>query len=440
MRKKPSVLNNLNYFKKLFFSLKNTNEIHLNLRLTENGQKVKKLRLAKIKLTAHRVVNRQLLSQKSSNYLAHFFKNSVNEVDSRLLLKNPLGQNNLLFDPENLWNNFVGIKQEKLSTFYLISKYPSAKYPGMYHIARNKKFKRTNCRSFHINDLIFRMWINRQYSISNFYNKERRFSFHYAEELLNYSKKITWYGLGYGDFVSSLEEAFSIAATELQFLIYRSKTLLKKLLVGLIKKNNLLAKNTFNHLPFLIYTFSAANLEYQDKFKLITLPGNFEIETPFTYKARKFGRQSIKSQITAISETREYSFPFPLNLRTKRGLYSGEFSGQYFNQNFSLKPNQTYYHEWWKTIALHKSDVGLNRQYALFPNITSSPIISKKDILFQTLFENKSFYPNRLNSSSLIKGKRVENYLVQQFAREDQQKTKNSQKKQKTPKKKNVSQ
>ena len=102
MRKKPSVLNNLNYFKKLFFSLKNTNEIHLNLRLTENGQKVKKLRLAKIKLTAHRVVNRQLLSQKSSNYLGHFFKNSVNEVDSRLLLKNPLGQNNLLFDPENL--------------------------------------------------------------------------------------------------------------------------------------------------------------------------------------------------------------------------------------------------------------------------------------------------------------------------------------------------
>ena len=146
--------------------------------------------------------------------------------------------------------------------------------------------------------------------------------------------------------MSSLEEAFSIAATELQFLIYRSKTLLKKLLVELIKKNNLLAKNTFNHLPFLIYTFSAANLEYQDKFKLITLPGNFEIETPFTYKARKFGRQSIKSQITAISETREYSFPFPLNLRTKRGLYSGEFSGQYFNQNFSLKPNQTYYHEW----------------------------------------------------------------------------------------------
>ena len=146
--------------------------------------------------------------------------------------------------------------------------------------------------------------------------------------------------------MSSLEEAFDIAATELQFLLYRSKVFLKKLLLELIKKNNLLANNTFNHLPLLIYSFSAANLEYQDKLKLITLPRSFEIETPFTYKARKFGRQSIKSQITNISETRGYSFPFPLNLRVKGGLHSGEFSGQYFNQNFSLKINQTYYHEW----------------------------------------------------------------------------------------------
>ena len=105
MDKKPAVLNNLNFFKKLFLLLKNTKKTYetpLNLRLTENGQKTKKLRLAKVKLAAHRVVNGQLLLQKSSNYLAHFFKNSVNEVDTRLLLKNPLGQNPLLFDPENL--------------------------------------------------------------------------------------------------------------------------------------------------------------------------------------------------------------------------------------------------------------------------------------------------------------------------------------------------
>ena len=63
----------------------------------------------------------------------------------------------------------------------------------------------------------------------------------------------------------------------------------------------------------------------------------------------------------------------------------------------------------------HKSDVGLNRQYALFPNVKSSPIISKKDVLFQTLFDTKSFYPSKVNSSSLLKGQKVENLLVREF-------------------------
>ena len=194
------------------------------------------------------------------------------------------------------------------------------------------------------------------------------------------------------------------------------------LLMELIKTSNSSAKNHLIHPPAIISIFSSFNLEYENKLKLITLPRNFEIETPFTYKARKFGRQAIKSQITAIAESRGYPFRFPVNLRTKKGIYSGKFSGQYFNQNFYrmetsgiLEPKQIYYHEWWKTIAFHKSDVGLNRQYALWHNITSSPIISKKDVLFQTLFENKTFYPSKENSSSLLKGKRVENFLVSQF-------------------------
>lgn len=158
--------------------------------------------------------------------------------------------------------------------------------------------------------------------------------------------------MGYGDFVSSLEEAFDIAATELQFLLYRSKTLFKKLFIELIKNDNLLAKTPYAHLT-KTFIFSTTNLQYQDKHKLITLPSNFEVETPFTYKSRKFARQSIKSQITTISETQRYSFPFPINLRTKKGLYSGKFSYQYFNQNSYkinpgsvLEPKQIYYHEW----------------------------------------------------------------------------------------------
>ena len=160
MRKNPLTINELSYFKKLFFLLKKTakkQEISLNLRLTEYKRKEKSLKLAKIKLAVYRIINGQLLSQRSSNYLGDFFKNNINEASTRFLAENPLGQNNLLFDPENLWNNFVGIKQERLSTFYLINRYPSAKYPGKFHIARSKKFKRTEYRSFHINDLIFRM-------------------------------------------------------------------------------------------------------------------------------------------------------------------------------------------------------------------------------------------------------------------------------------------
>ena len=159
--------------------------------------------------------------------------------------------------------------------------------------------------------------------------------------------------MGYGDFASSLEEGFSIAATELQFLLYRSKVFFKKLLIELIKNKNLLTKTPFTYLLAVTSIFSTNNLDYQDRHKLITLPRNFEIETPFTYKSRKFGRQSIKSQITRISETRGYSFRFPINLRTKKGLYSGKFSDQYYNQNFYkvspeniLEPKQTYYHEW----------------------------------------------------------------------------------------------
>ena len=159
--------------------------------------------------------------------------------------------------------------------------------------------------------------------------------------------------MGYGDLISSLEDAFDIAATELQFLLYRSKSLFKKFLMELIKNNNLLKKTPPNHLFKLTSVFSSTNLEYQDKSKLITLPGIFEVETPFTYKSRKFGRQSVKSQITAISETRGYSFRFPINLRAKKGLYSGKFSHQYFNQNFyrvnpgsALESKEIYYHEW----------------------------------------------------------------------------------------------
>ena len=155
-----AILNNLSYFKRLFFLSKKTSkqqEIPINLRLIENEQKMRELRSAKIKLAGYRVINGHLLSQKSSNYLAHFFKNSINETGARFLVKNPLGQNNLLFDLENLWNSFVGIKQDRLSTFYLISRYPSAKFPGKFYIALNKKFKRAECRSFHVNDLIFRM-------------------------------------------------------------------------------------------------------------------------------------------------------------------------------------------------------------------------------------------------------------------------------------------
>lgn len=157
---KLEISNNLTYFKKIFFLLKSRakkQEIYINLGLSKNQQKTREMRLAKIKLAGYRVINKHLLPQKSSNYLAQFFKNNVNEANTRFLIRNPLGENNLLFDPENLWNNFVGIKQERLSTFYLISRYPSAKYPGKYHIARNKKFKRAECRSFHVNDLIFRM-------------------------------------------------------------------------------------------------------------------------------------------------------------------------------------------------------------------------------------------------------------------------------------------
>ena len=160
MRKNPLAVNNSSYFKKLFFLVKKPikkQETHLKLRLTENNQKTRSLKLIKIKLANYRITNGQLLSQRSSTYLGHFFKNNTNETSTRFLAKNPLGQNNLLFDPENLWNSFVGIKQERLSTFYLINKYPSLKYPGKFHIARNKKFKRAEYKSFHINDLIFRM-------------------------------------------------------------------------------------------------------------------------------------------------------------------------------------------------------------------------------------------------------------------------------------------
>ena len=157
---KSQTSNNLSFYKKLFFSLKKVNkkqEISINLGLTSNQQKTKALRSIKIKLASYRVINQHLLFQRSSTYLAQFFKNNINETAAGFLTKNPLGQNNLLFDPENLWNNFVGVKQDRLSTFYFISRYPSAKYHGKYHIAQNKKFKRTECRSFHVNDLIFRM-------------------------------------------------------------------------------------------------------------------------------------------------------------------------------------------------------------------------------------------------------------------------------------------
>lgn len=156
----PPIVNSLSRFKKLFFLKRNANKTQenpTNLRLTENEQKTRTLKLAKIKLASYRVINGHLLPQKSSNYLGHFFKNNINETNPRLFIKNPLGQNNLLSDPESLWNNFVGIKQERLSTFYLISRYRSSKFPGTYHIARGKKFKRAECRSFHISDLIFRM-------------------------------------------------------------------------------------------------------------------------------------------------------------------------------------------------------------------------------------------------------------------------------------------
>lgn len=424
----------IDYFKKLFFLLRQTNkqkEIPINFSLTKNQKKTRELRIIKIKLATNLLINGQLLSQQSSNYLAHFFKNSINEVNTRFLVKSPLGQNLLLYDSENLWNNFVGIKQERLSTFYLVNRYPSKKMPGVFHMAMRKKFKRTKYRSFHINDLVFRMWISRQYSISNFYNKERRFSFYYGEEFLKIAKKLTWYGKGYGDFISSLEEAFCVAVVELQFLIYRSKALFKKFLMELLQNNSLMAKNVSNLIPSIVSSFQDKNLEYESKPKLIMLPKIFEVENPLTYKARKFGRQSIKSQIKVITETGGYSFPFPINLRTKKGLYSGQFSHQHFNQNyyrvknrFVLDPKQIYFHDWWKTIAIHKSDVGLNRQYAICPNTTTSPIISKKDILFQTLFENKTFYCSAVNSSSLIKGKRIENFLVRQFFSKKTKKTK----------------
>ena len=437
---------NLEYFKKLFFfncKINKKYEASQKIELSKNDRVTRMLKLTKIKLAASRLTDGRIIAQGSSNYLGHFFKNNTNEYNTRFLIKNQLGQNQLLFDPENIWNNFVGIKQERLSTFYFINRYPLAKATGKVHSARRRKFRRTEYRSFHVNDLIFRMWINRQYSISNYYNRERRFFFFYAEEFLDYSKKITWYGKGYGDFISSLPEAFGVASTELQFLIHRSKKLFKKLLIELITEKGFFEKKPFTLIPMLFLSFSENQLEYQNKFKLISLPRSFEIETPFTYKARKFGRQSIKSQIYTILDTRDYGFKFPINLRIKKAQYFDKSSGEYFKENFykissnsSRDPTQMYYHDWWKTISLHKSDVGLNRHYALFFSTDNSKILSKKDALFQTLFENKKFYPIEKISPSLLKGKKAEQLLVHHFLSKKKKTTPKKKKKNYTKKKK----
>ena len=121
----------------------------------------------------------------------------------------------------------------------------------------------------------------------------------------------------------------------------------------LLQNNSLMAKNVSNLIPSIVSSFQDKNLEYESKPKLIMLPKIFEVENPLTYKARKFGRQSIKSQIKVIAETGGYSLPFPINLRTKKGLYSGKFSHQHFNQNyyrvenrFALDPKEIYFHDW----------------------------------------------------------------------------------------------
>ena len=150
------------------------------------------------------------------------------------------------------------------------------------------------------------------------------------------------------------------------------------------------------------------------------MPRDFEAETPFTYKGRKFGKQEISSFIKEIAHTSGYSFKLPSNFRTKQVQNSFSRPFGFFKQN-SYRADYSqdlagqknvYYKDWWKTISLHRSDVGLNRNYAVFHSNRNDQILSKKDRVFDSIWSSESFFPCLETSRSLEKARRTESAIL----------------------------
>ena len=396
-------------FKKLFFLKQKPHSSNLS-------SLVAKTSLLKIKIAASKVINYPSNWQPQVNFLDSFYCGNYTENSTTFLLSNSLFQNFFLATPENFWNTLLGMRQDKISRFYLINKYPVLKVPSKWYATRKKKFRRTPYKSFHINDLILRTWINKQYSLGNFYNKEIRFSFYYGEEFIEYTKDITWYGRGFGTYLSSIEDGFSIRCYQLCFLLKKSKIYWTSFVLNLLSSKKYKQTSSTYLLNFFLI-FNSDFLDYENVSNLILLPKDFEMETPFTYKGRKFGRQQHSSFLKSISHTGGYSFKFPRNMKSKSGLNSltkDEFS---FRRNFfQANPNSSladyYYHDWWKSISLRKSDVGFNRNYALSFSVKSEKILSKKDRLFESIFSKTSFFPLKSPASSFEKSQKVEKLLM----------------------------
>ena len=214
---------NTEYYKKLFFFKKiQTNNQDFTLKKKKSIRELK-LKKIKTKLALSKILNHPHYKQRQLNYLDHFFQANTNESTAWFLDQNKLSENLFLQNPENLWNTLLGMKQDKLSRFYLINKYPTLRKESKWHNTRTSKFRRSKYDSFHINDLVLRTWIARQYSLGSYFNKEVKFFYFYAQEYLNFTKEITWYGKGFGTYVSSIKDAYSLITAEILLVIYKNK-------------------------------------------------------------------------------------------------------------------------------------------------------------------------------------------------------------------------
>ena len=274
----------------------------------------------------------------------------------------------------------------KLNYYYKLN-LEGKRYRGGFVNKMNPK--KAFIEEYHINNILLQLYLNRDYSLGNFFNTEVKFGIYYTPWMSRLSEYSFNKNFNNVDNLFEMRKCISIFNQKLLLLFISSKIIYKKIILLLIKSNNNFWLNMDIH--FLISKFNIRiNYKKLNFTKTFLIPQEYFRRGPFEYRAYKFGRKSQRNLNKILTEKGLTSY------KIKKGhenLLKNSTSKIYHDLNEKLS-HLINYESWYVSVTNSYNYYGFNRTNQLGFLNKKTLVFSRKDFFKKYfLLERSNFFP-----------------------------------------------